>query len=103
MAIDYVTIKGYVRDGKIEADLPDDVIEGEIELKVPVERDRVSIEEPHPLWTDEELAELINPNPKTGAEIVASGHTGGWEQKGITNSVAWVNELRRQRREKRGW
>jgi hypothetical protein len=103
MAVNYVTIKGYVRDGRIEVDLPDDVIEGEIEVKVPVERDMVSIEEPQPLWTDEELAELIKPDPKTGAEIIALGHTGGWEHKGIEDSVEWVQELRRQRRENRGW
>jgi hypothetical protein len=101
--MNYITIKGYVRDGKIEADLPDDVIEGEIELKVPVERDVISDDDAIPLWTDEELAELIKPNPKTGAEIVALGHTGGWEHKGIEDSVEWLAELRRQRREKRGW
>lgn len=103
MAVNYVTVKGYLKDGKIEADLPDDVIDGEIELKVAVERSGDSFEEDAPLWTDEELAALIQPEPKTGAEIIALGHTGGWEHKGIEDSVEWVSELRRQRREKRGW
>lgn len=84
-------------------DLPDDVIEGEIELRVPVEHEKKTDEEAQPLWTDVELAEVIRPEPKTGAEIVALGHTGGWEHKGITDSVEWVKELRRQRRENRGW
>jgi len=28
---------------------------------------------------------------------------GGWEDKGITDPVAWVEELRRKQREKRIW
>lgn len=103
MATSYITIKGHVRDGKIEADLPDDVIEGEIELKIPVERDAWSVEESEPLWTDEELAQLINPNPRTGAEIIALGHTGGWKDLGIEDSVAWVEEQKRKRRERHQW
>ena len=101
MAINYVTVKGYLKDGKIEVDLPENALEGEVELRVAVD---IQLEnQPEPLWTDEELAKLIKPDPKPGAEIVALGHTGGWEHKGIEDSVEWVKEQRRQRREQRGW
>ena len=45
----------------------------------------------------------MTPTPKTGAEIVAAGHTGGWEDYGISDSVEWVEEQRRKRREQREW
>jgi hypothetical protein len=103
MAVNYVTVKGFIKDGKLEVELPDDTVEGEVELRVPVERKTIAVDEIESAWTDEELEDLINPQPKTGAEIVALGHTGGWEHKSIEDSIEWVKELRRQRREKRGW
>jgi len=36
----------------------------------------------------------------TGREIVAAGLTGGWEGKGITDSVEWLANQRRKRRDK---
>lgn len=55
-------------------------------------------------WTEEELAELLQPSaPKTGAEIAAMIESGGldtseWSQMinpHITDSVEWVKALRR--------
>lgn len=80
MATNYITIKGYVRDGKIEADLPENVIDGEAEITIVVKN-----EESEPL---------------TGAEIVARGLTGGWKDLGIEDSVAWVKEQKRKPRER---
>lgn len=104
MATNYITVKGYIRNGKIEIDLPENVTDGVVKVQIPVEGENPSapIVDDSPL-TDEEIENMINPNPKSGAEIVALGHTGGWEHKGITDSVEWVAEQRRKRREKRGW
>ena len=103
MTTNDVMIKGYIRNGELVIDLPKDVLDGEIEVRVTVKKPVDSTPDAEPLWTDAELAALIRPEPKTGAEIVALGHTGGWEHKGITDSVAWVQEQRRKRRERRGW
>jgi hypothetical protein len=103
MATTYVTVKGYIKDGQVQIDLPENVTDGEIEVRVPVETEPNTSPQEVLTLTDEELDALMKPNPKTGAEIIALGHTGGWKDKGITDSVEWVLEQRRKRREKRGW
>jgi len=105
MATNYITVKGYIRNGELIVDLPENVSDGEVEVTIPVsDGDHLSLsqEEEQPL-SDEEIDKLMQPEPKTGAEIIAAGHTGGWEHKGITDSVEWIKERRRKRREKRGW
>jgi hypothetical protein len=87
MATNYITIKGYIKNGELKVDLPENVRDGEVDVPL----------------TDEEIEALMRPNPKTGAEIIAAGHTGGWEHKSISDSVEWLQNRRRQRREKRGW
>ena len=94
--------------GKLVFDLPEDLPDDEFELVIKVSREGVTetpvaIEDDETPLTDEEIAEMMRPEPKTGAEIVALGHTGGWEHKGITDSVEWVKEQRRKRRERLGW
>lgn len=56
-----------------------------------------------PPWTDEELEHLIQPDPRTGAEIVAMGLTGGWEHLDIDDGATWVNEQKAKRRRKNQW
>jgi hypothetical protein len=85
MAVNYVTIKGYVRDGKLEVDLPDDVIEGEVEIIVPVAAEEDDL-------TPEELQEYLNFKGLPLGEI----ETGGWEDRRIEDSVQFVQELRRK-------
>lgn len=58
-------------------------------------------------WTEEEIRALIQPDPKTGAEIAAmieSGEidTSEWAAMDIPDSVEWVKNLRRQQRRQRG-
>ena len=55
------------------------------------------------VWTEEELDDLLRLEPMTGAEIVANGLLGGWEHKGITDPIAWVDERRRKRSERNTW
>jgi hypothetical protein len=73
-------------DGKIEIELPEGWQAGDIRVEIPIE----------PTWTDEEM---LKPDPKPASEIV----TGGWEDMGIEDSVAFVEEMRRKRREKNQW
>lgn len=90
-------LKGYVKEGKLHVDLPPDVPDGEVTVIVEPETTHL------PTWTDAELGEMLRPDPKTGAESVALGHTGGWAHLGITDGAEWVAEQRRKRRERRKW
>jgi len=55
-------------------------------------------------WTEEELRELMRPDPKTGAEIVQlldRLDLSEWTAMDIPDVVEWVNEQRRQETERR--
>ncbi len=102
-----ITVKGYVtEEGEIRLEHPLEIPPGEVELIIrelkPSQEDNNEAEAV-PTWTDEELDELLRPNPHplTGAEIVAAGLVGGWEHKGITDGQAWVEEVKRKRKERR--
>ena len=97
MAVNYV-IKGYIKDGELHIDLPQDVRDAEVVMQVTVIDDYNDT----PL-SDEEITGLLKSEPLTGAEIVAQGLTGGWKELGITDSVAWVEEQKRKRRERHKW
>ncbi len=102
MTVNYITIKGFIKDGELNIDLPENVMDGEIEVKLPVAEDAIAWED-RP-WMEDELEELLRPEPPmTGAEIVAAGLTGGWEHLGIEDSVEWLNEQKRRRKEQRKW
>ncbi len=78
--------------GELKLDLPSGLPPGEA---------RITIEIPIvPSWTAEEITKALKVEPMTGAEIVASGLVGGWEDEGITDSAAWMEEQRRKRRER---
>lgn len=93
-----MTLKGYItEDGKLEVELPEDHPVGEVNIIIESEKTETE-------WTDEEIAELMrHGEPQTGAEIAKSPEVGSWAHKGIEDSVEWINEQRRKRREKRGW
>lgn len=76
MAIHYVRVKGRIKDGKIEINLPENVIEGDIEVQLPVAA-------PDPVlngipFTEEEIAQALRLHPKTGAEIARNPAIGSW-------------------------
>lgn len=86
-------VTGWVReDGHVEFELPMQHPVGAIELVVEIVEDSL---------TEEELLELTKLEPMTGAEIIAAGLTGAWEDRGIEDSVEWVEQQRQARREKR--
>ncbi len=90
-----LTLEGYItEDGELRVQLPPDIAPGRVQVTLaPV---------PEADWTDEELAALMQPEPKSGAEIVALGHTGGWEHLDIADGVAWEEEQRRKRKAHQG-
>jgi len=97
MATNYITIKGFIKNGELNVDLPENVMDGEIEVKLPVIGAEIPWEDQP--WTEEELAEFMVFEPIPAYEI----ETGGWEHLGITDSVEWLNEQKRKRREQHKW
>jgi hypothetical protein len=75
----------------------------EIELPVglPAGEARITIEIPTPDWTTEEIAEALKVQPRTGAEILAAGLTGGWQEEIAESGAEWVERRRRERQERR--
>ena len=51
-------------------------------------------------WTDAEIKAMLVSHPKSGAEIAQSDAIGGWEHLGITDSVAYIEKIRRQRKDR---
>ncbi len=91
-----IQLNGRITDkGDLELDLPSGLPAGDarITIEIPTETD----------WSEEDLARALRTEPLTGAQIVEAGLIGGWADAGITDSTAWVEELRRKRREARGW
>ncbi len=85
-------------DGKLVVELPEGLPSGDVELTLKVSEEEDPENRP---WTEEELREAFVFTPKSGAEIIAAGLTGGWEDHGITDSAAWVEEVRRKQEERR--
>lgn len=80
--------------------------EQEVERDAVIQKAKRMIEQLHalePKLTQEELDELLRVEPLTGAEIVARGLLGGWEDMGIIDSAEWVNEQKRNHRKKFDW
>lgn len=78
---------------------------GLVKTDEPASQDEIPWEEQP--WTEQELRELMRPDPKTGAEIAAmieSGEvdTSVWAAMDIPDVVEWVETLRRQERIDRG-
>jgi len=89
-----IHLKGRVTsDGKLLFDVPENLPPGEVDITLEIP----SLDEQ---FTPEEIKELLTFTPTSGAEIVAAGLVGGWEDMNITDSVAWVEEQRRKQRER---
>lgn len=79
--------------GDLELDLPEGLPAGEayVTIEVPAEAQSAV------------GSEYLRAEPMTGEEIVKAGLVGGWEDQGITDSQAWLDEQRRKRRERLNW
>ncbi len=83
-------------DREVTIKLPDDFPLGNAKVTIALE-----FETDTPL-TDAEIDEFLRRKPgKTGAEIAQNPAIGSWAHKGISDSVEWVEDQRRKRREKR--
>lgn len=96
-------LKGLItEDGQLKVDLPEGITPGEVDITVELAPENVPWElRP---WTKEELAELMKPDIKTGAEIVAMLQemgSEGWDH--ITDGAEWVREQRRKSAENSKW
>lgn len=89
-----IQLNAYVdENGQLTVRVPDDFPRGDV--KVTIEQSSVQAEDDLPL-TDEEIAALLKPEPKTGAEIVEMLKSmEGWEDYGITDPVDWIEQQRR--------
>jgi hypothetical protein len=95
-------LAGRITDtGKLEVELPEGLPSGDVQVIIELP-DGEARPDGQPL-ADEEIKELMQVEPMAGADIVAAGLTGGWEDLGIQDSLEWMQELRRKRRERRGW
>lgn len=93
-----IAVRGRINDqGQLEVNLPKGLPVGDVEVQLVFDSQTSQPEQ----WAAEELEELLRVEPLTGAEIVAAGLLGGWENKGITDSSEWVEEQRRKRQEGR--
>ena len=87
--------------GKLEVDLPDGLPEGDVKVTIEVPAGAEADGEipwDQRSWTEQEIQEALTFHPaQSAAEIIAAldDTSGWWEQQGITDSVAWLEELRR--------
>ncbi len=84
-------------DGKPEVDLPEDLPVGE-QVESAVQADENWENQP---LTEDEIDEFLTFKGLTGAEIGALGLLGGWENKGIRDGAAWIQEQRIKRAKER--
>jgi len=82
-------------DGQLVFDVPENLPPGEVDITIEVP----NLDEQ---FTEAEIKELLTFRPTSGADVVAAGLIGGWEDMNITDPLAFVEELRRKQRERRG-
>lgn len=90
MAVQYMRVKGYIRDGKLYADLPDDVPDGDVEVLLPMFADDSPL-------TDTELHDLLTFKGQTLGEILESGLVGAGADWELGDREEWVQAQRRAR------
>jgi hypothetical protein len=102
-----IHLKGHVTDdGELIFDPPKNLPPGEVGITIEVPREAAAEDAEPPAdqdFTDEEIKALLTFSPRSGKEIVESGLVGGWEHKGITDPVEWVEEQRRKLKERNRW
>ncbi len=80
-----IRLKGEVTaDGQLRFDPPKNLPPGDVEITIEITGSDET-------FSEAEIADLMNFTPQSGEAVVAAGLTGGWEDKGIDDPVAWVN------------
>jgi len=106
-----IELYGHINQaGKLEVDLPDGLPEGDVKVIMEVSTETGTDGEipwEQRPWTEQEIQKALTFHPaQSAAEIIAAldDTSGWWEQQGITDSVAWLEELRRKEEaERRQW
>ena len=66
-----IRLKGHVTaEGELVFDQPANLPPGEVEITIEIAED----------FTEDEIHEVLNFTPRSGADVVADGLTGGWEE-----------------------
>ena len=94
------------KDRKVTLELPPEFEDDEVRITVESTRRAETTQEipwEERPWTKEEIEELMTFKGQTGAEIASAPEVGSWAHLGITDPVAWVEEVRRQEEERRKW
>ncbi len=92
-------------NGELEVKLPPGLPAGEVHIRIELP-ERSLRDQP---WTEEEIRELLKFRPaRSGAEIVAALESGeldtsAWTDANITDSLAWVEKLRRKEEKRYRW
>lgn len=77
-------------NGELQVTLPPSVPPGEVEVIITVP----SAIQDHEAWTDEEIQQMMQVAPKTGAEIAAMLNEMEAGYQHISDSAAWVEQRR---------
>lgn len=84
MAITYITLTGFVENGELQLDLPEYVVDGEVEVRIALKEQENQVEA-----------------GKTLGELLESGLVGSGADWEIGDSEEWVQQQRQKRREER--
>ncbi len=97
-----IRLKGHIdENGHLQAELPPGLLSGDVEITVEAAPQAIPESE---RWTQEELDNLIQPQARTGGEIIASGVVGAWANRDdITDGDEFIQEMRRKRRDRLNW
>jgi hypothetical protein len=91
VAMTIIHLNGRVTpDGELQFDAPKNLPPGDVHITI----ETVAAVEGEDFTPAEIDALMAGASPMSGAEIVAAGLTGGWEELGIEDPVAWVEAMR---------
>lgn len=88
MSVTYITVKGSIKNGKLEIDLPDNVADGEVELRVAVSQEGSQA-------SQTPADKLLNASLGTDLSSKDADWYGG-------DSGTWMREQMQERRRRRG-
>ena len=93
-------LKGKINtDGELQITLPPGVPPGDVEVIITVP----SAIQDNEAWTDEEIQQMMQVAPKTGAEIAAMLDEMEAGYQHISDSAAWVEQQRRKHKAENQW
>lgn len=99
-----IELDAYVtEDGELRLKLPPNISAEHLRFRLELVTTEEQITSDDVEWTDEEIAEMMRPEPKTGAEIADSDVIGSWADLNIHDSQAWVEAQRRKAEGQRKW